>query len=157
MAGHSAGHHPNATRFSITSMPADQNIERPALAAGDLATWRRSSISVITVLKVLKSVESCRLTGQSLLRAERNSNKCNWSTARKKIGPVNRPCDRPIDVFSIASLMFWVTSRLADQRKNPTSNLPSHSHAWLSQVIFTVLCGGRRQFFPVSIWSVIIR
>src|SRR5712691_4667324 len=39
------------------------------------------------------------------------------STARKKIGPVNRPCDRPIDVFSIASLMFWVTSRLADQRK----------------------------------------
>src|SRR6266478_3155221 len=57
------------------------------------------------------------LTGQSLLRAERNSNKCNWSTARKKIGPVNRPCDRPIDVFSIASLMFWVTSRLADQRK----------------------------------------
>src|SRR5437870_1603971 len=62
-----------------------------------------------------------RLTGQSLLRAERNSNKCNWSTARKKIGPVNRPCDRPIDVFSIASLMFWVTSRLADQRKKTHS------------------------------------
>ena len=62
-------------------------------------------------------MQVCRLTGQSLLRAERNFNKCNWSTARKKIGPVNRPCDQPIDVFSIASLMFWVTSRLADQRK----------------------------------------
>ena len=57
-----------------------------------------------------------RLTGQSLLRAERISNECNWSTARKNIGPVNRPCDRPIDVLSIASLMFLVTSRLADQR-----------------------------------------
>src|SRR5437016_8874759 len=64
-----------------------------------------------------RPTQAYRLTGQSLLRAERNSNKCNWSTARKKIGPVNRPCDRPIDVFSIASLMFWVTSRLADQRK----------------------------------------
>src|SRR6516164_7180803 len=42
-----------------------------------------------------------RLTGQSLLRVEWNSNRCNWSTARKKIGPVNRPCDRPIDVISI--------------------------------------------------------
>src|SRR5712671_5448172 len=62
-------------------------------------------------------MQASRLTGQSLLRAEWNSNECNWSTARKKIGPVNRPCDRPIDVFSIASLMFWVTSRLADQRK----------------------------------------
>jgi hypothetical protein len=31
----------------------------------------------------------------SLLRAERNSNKCHWSTARKKNGPVNHPCDRP--------------------------------------------------------------
>src|SRR5881396_1720482 len=58
----------------------------------------------------------CRLTGQSLLRAERNSNQYNWSTARKKIGPVNRPCDRPIDVISIASLMILATSRLADQR-----------------------------------------
>src|SRR5260370_34486979 len=61
-------------------------------------------------------MQASRLTGQSLLRAEWNSNECNWSTARKKIGPVNRPCDRPIDVISIASLMFLVTSRLADQR-----------------------------------------
>src|SRR5215831_3338889 len=60
-----------------------------------------------------------RLTGQSLLRAERNLNECNWSRARKKIGPVNQPCDRPIDVISIASLIFLVTSRLADQRNKP--------------------------------------
>src|SRR5215831_7426265 len=62
-----------------------------------------------------------RLTGQSLLRAERNLNECNWSRARKKIGPVNQPCDRPIDVISIASLIFLVTSRLADQRKKKHS------------------------------------
>src|SRR6266536_4435070 len=62
-----------------------------------------------------------RLTGQSLLRAEQNSNECNWSTARKKIGPVNRPYDRPIGVISIASLMFLVTSRLADQRTKEKS------------------------------------
>jgi hypothetical protein len=37
-------------------------------------------------------------------------NKCNWSTARKKIGLVNHPCDRLIDVLSIASLFFLVTS-----------------------------------------------
>ena len=40
-------------------------------------------------------------------RAERNPNKYNWSTARKKIGPVNHPCDRLIDVISIASLFFF--------------------------------------------------
>jgi len=57
-----------------------------------------------------------RLTGQSLLRAERNSNECNWSTARKKIGPVNRPRERPIDVISIAS----VTARLVDERTRST-------------------------------------
>src|SRR2546422_11522957 len=56
------------------------------------------------------------LTGQSLLRAARNSNECNRSRARKKIGPVKGPCDRPIDVFSMPSLIFLVTSRLADQR-----------------------------------------
>ena len=32
---------------------------------------------------------------QSLLRAQWNSNRCNRSTARKKIGPVNCPSDRP--------------------------------------------------------------
>ena len=53
-----------------------------------------------------------------------NSNKCNWSTARKKIGPVNRPCDRPIDVISIASLIFLVTSRLADQRQKTHPRKP---------------------------------
>jgi hypothetical protein len=53
-------------------------------------------------------LENPRLTGQSLLSAERNPNKCNWSTARKKIGPVNHPCDRLIDVISIASLFFLV-------------------------------------------------
>src|SRR6266704_6658949 len=74
-------------------------------------------MALMEPIPVDENAQSFRLTGQSLLRAERNSNKCNWSTARKKIGPVNRPCDRPIDVFSIASLMFWVTSRLADQRK----------------------------------------
>src|SRR5215813_4053074 len=62
-----------------------------------------------------------RLTGQSLLRAEANPNECNRSTARKKIGPVNQPCDRPIDVISIASLMFLVTSGLADQRTKTLS------------------------------------
>jgi hypothetical protein len=56
------------------------------------------------------------LTGQSLLRAQWNSNRCNCSTARKKIGPVNRPCDRPIDVISIASLIILVASRLAGQQ-----------------------------------------
>src|ERR1700737_5016129 len=74
------------------------------------------------------SVHFGLLTGQSLLRADRNSNECNWSTARKKIGPVNRPCDRPIDVISIASLMFLVTSRLADQRrKRKWRNWQTHS------------------------------
>jgi hypothetical protein len=34
----------------------------------------------------------------------------------KKIGPVNRPCDRPIDLISIASLIILVTSRLAGQQ-----------------------------------------
>src|SRR5215831_16771821 len=36
----------------------------------------------------------------------------------KKIGPVNRPCDRLIDVITIASLFFLVTSRLADNGRN---------------------------------------
>src|SRR5216684_2025103 len=84
-----------------------------------------------------------RLTGQSLLRAERNSNKCNWSTARKKIGPVNRPCDRPIDVFSIASLMFWVTSRLADQRKMAHSPHPLvQPAAFIQELIVPALPSG---------------
>src|SRR5207247_4567491 len=78
-----------------------------------------------------------RLTGQSLLRAERNSNKCNWSTARKKIGPVNRPCDRPIDVISIASLMILATSRLADQRMktNRAADEPGRCPAGLASGI----------------------
>jgi hypothetical protein len=83
------------------------------LIHGVSGNWPRS---------VSASTGSFRLTGQSLLRAEWNSNRCNWSTARKKIGPVNRPCDRPIDVISIASLIILVTSRLAGQRmRTPNS------------------------------------
>jgi hypothetical protein len=37
----------------------------------------------------------------------RNPNQCNWSAARKKIGPVNHPRDRLIDVISIALLFFF--------------------------------------------------
>src|SRR5438034_377426 len=84
----------------------------PVHSDSTCATVSLETAGITTVISA-----SCRLTGQSLLRAERNSNECNWSTARKKIGPVNRPCDRPIDVISIASLIFLVTSRLADQRQ----------------------------------------
>jgi hypothetical protein len=96
------------------------------------------------------------LTGQSLLRAERNSNECNWSTARKKIGPVNRPCDRPIDVISIASLIFLVTSRLADQRTK--THRPIESADWKmprNNVTFATggsgpnFCVSQREFFRV--------
>ena len=66
----------------------------------------------------LRAASRCCSAARGMKRCptERKSNECNWSTARKKIGPVNRPCDRPIDVISIASLVFLVTSRLADQR-----------------------------------------
>src|SRR5260370_42000947 len=88
-------------------------------------------------------MQASRLTGQSLLRAEWNSNECNWSTARKKIGPVNRPCDRPIDVISIASLIFLVTSRLADQRMkaHPADGKVLHRSLGLRPVRTLSRCG----------------
>jgi len=41
----------NATRFSITSKPADENIERPALAAGDSGDLAEVLDTGHTVLK----------------------------------------------------------------------------------------------------------
>jgi hypothetical protein len=67
------------------------------------------------------------LTGQPLLPAVRNPNECNWSTARKKIGPVNHPCDRLIDVISIASLFFFgdvTISRSTEETSCSFSSVP---------------------------------
>jgi len=90
-------------------------------------------------------MQAGRLTGQSLLRAERNPNQCNWSAARKKIGPVNHPCDRLIDVISIASLFFFgdVTisrSTAEEVRASENVHVPANK----------VLPGGR--FAPLRHW-----
>ena len=124
---------------------------------GDEASWAARFLGRHK-LPPVRATHGCRLTGQSLVRAERNSNERNWSTARKKIGPVNRPCDRPIDVISIASLIFLVTSRLADQRKKTGDFGKSyairagHRSEPLSFRVRIALTGGGRSVADLPMW-----
>jgi hypothetical protein len=71
--------------------------------------------------------------------------------ARKKIGPVNHPCDRLIDVISIASLFFFgdvTISRSTEEEIRDHNQLPMPAQKNSFPVVFRLRSDSRLDSVP---------